>query len=99
MWNKTIRKDGIEFEITLPHVGFHRQIGEFSEIKTTPEGEIITNELWTERKDDWLPTKVDGDFIASLMQPNFETGKFAGWIAPPKMGIDNKPGEFEYVKL
>ena len=24
---------------------------------------------------------------------------FAGWIAPPRVGIDNKPGDFEYVKL
>ena len=28
-----------------------------------------------------------------------EPGKFAGWIAPPKVGIDNKPGDFEYVKI
>jgi benzoyl-CoA 2,3-dioxygenase component B len=24
---------------------------------------------------------------------------FAGWIAPPKVGINNKPGDFEYVKI
>jgi benzoyl-CoA 2,3-dioxygenase component B len=28
-----------------------------------------------------------------------DPGQFAGWIAPPKVGIDNKPGEFEYVKI
>ena len=28
-----------------------------------------------------------------------EPGKFACWIAPPKVGIDNKPGDFEYVKI
>ena len=28
-----------------------------------------------------------------------EPGKFASWIAPPKVGIDNKPGDFEYVKI
>ena len=33
------------------------------------------------------------------MRPVRETGAFAGWIAPPKVGIDNKPGEFEYVKI
>ena len=26
-------------------------------------------------------------------------GEFASWIAPPKVGIDNQPGDFEYVKL
>ena len=29
----------------------------------------------------------------------WEPSKFAGWIAPPRVGIDNKPGDFEYVKL
>jgi hypothetical protein len=26
-------------------------------------------------------------------------GEFASWISPPKVGIDNKPGDFEYVKI
>jgi len=33
------------------------------------------------------------------MQPEFTPGKFASWIGPPKVSIDNKPGDFEYVKL
>jgi benzoyl-CoA 2,3-dioxygenase component B len=33
------------------------------------------------------------------MKPVREPGKFASWIAPPRTGIDNKPGDFEYVKL
>ena len=33
------------------------------------------------------------------LEPCFEPGKYASWIAPPKVGIDNKPGDFEYVKL
>jgi benzoyl-CoA 2,3-dioxygenase component B len=43
----------------------------------------------------------NADFIESLMKPQTELGKFASWIAPPKVGIDNKPGEFEfeYVKI
>jgi benzoyl-CoA 2,3-dioxygenase component B len=28
-----------------------------------------------------------------------EAGKFASWVAPPRAGIDSKPGDFEYVKL
>ncbi len=47
----------------------------------------------------WLPSKDDGDFIVSLMQPKTEIGEFASWIAPPRIGIDNKPGDFEYVKI
>jgi len=26
-------------------------------------------------------------------------GQFAPWISPPKVGIDNRPGDFEYVKI
>ena len=33
------------------------------------------------------------------MKPVTEPGRFAGWIAPPKAGIDSKPGHFEYVKI
>jgi benzoyl-CoA 2,3-dioxygenase component B len=33
------------------------------------------------------------------MQPVTEPGKYAHWIAPPRTGIDNRPGDFEYVKI
>jgi benzoyl-CoA 2,3-dioxygenase component B len=33
------------------------------------------------------------------MAPVTETGRFASWISAPKVGIDNKPGDFEYVKI
>ena len=33
------------------------------------------------------------------MKPQTEPGKFANWISPPKLGIDNKPGDYEYVKI
>lgn len=28
-----------------------------------------------------------------------EPGKSASWIAPPRIGIDNQMGGFEYVKI
>ncbi len=83
----------------MPHVAFHRQIGEFRDVHATPEGELLDDAAWRRRKDEWLPSKDDGDFIAALMKPVGEPGQFAGWIAPPKVGIDNKPGDFEYVKI
>jgi benzoyl-CoA 2,3-dioxygenase component B len=98
-WNKIIAKTGVEFTLRLPHVGFHRQIGEFRDVHATPAGELIDAAAWTGRKDQWLPSQQDGDFIAALMQPMREPGKFAGWIAAPKVGIDNKPGDFEYVRI
>ena len=98
-WNKIIEKAGIDFRLALPHEAFHRQIGVFSSIKADPDGNIISNETWEKRKGEWLPTKEDGEYIASLMVPCYEPGQYARWIAPPKVGIDNKPGDFEYVKL
>lgn len=98
-WNKIIEKAGVNFQFVMPHEGFHRQIGVFSSVNITPEGELVSKEAWEARRDEWLPTKADGDFIQSLMKPCFEPGKYASWIAPPRIGIDNKPGDFEYVKL
>lgn len=98
-WNKIIEKHGINYQMILPHEGFHRKIGVFSSVSVDPEGHIIPKSDWEARVKDWLPTKADGDFIQSLMKPCVEPGKFASWIAPPKVGIDNKPGDFEYVQL
>ncbi len=98
-WNGIVAKTGIGFEMKLPHQGFHRQIGSFAEAPITPDGAIVSKEEWQARRSDWLPSSADGEFIQSLMKPEREPGKFAGWIAPPKVGIDNKPGDFEYVKL
>jgi benzoyl-CoA 2,3-epoxidase subunit B len=98
-WNKIIARSGVDFRLALPHVAFHREIGEFRDVRTTPAGELIDAAAWERQKDQWLPSRADGDFISELMTPVQEPGQFAGWIAPPKVGIDNKPGEFEYVMI
>ena len=98
-WNKVIEKAGVAFEMMLPDVAFHRQIGEFAPVEAAPDGEILTKEAWAASRDKWLPSKADGDYIASLMKPVWEPGQYAGWIAPPRVGIDGKPGEFEYVQI
>ena len=98
-WNKVVTTAGIDFQLALPHVAFHREIGEFKDVQATPQGELIDDVAWEKRRSEWLPTGDDGDFIASLMKAETEPGQFAGWIAPPRVGIDNKPGDFEYVKI
>ena len=98
-WNKVIESFGIPFQIKLPHVAFHRHIGEFASVMTDVEGNILNDAEWNKRRGEFLPSDSDRAFIESLMQPQFEPAKFASWIAPPKVGIDNKPGEFEYVKI
>ena len=98
-FNKIIERTGVNFRLALPHVAFHRDIGEFKDVHATPGGMLIDDATWAKQKDKWLPSTADGDFIASLMQPVAEPGQFASWIAPPKVGIDNRPGDFEYVKI
>jgi benzoyl-CoA 2,3-dioxygenase component B len=98
-WNKIIDKIGIAFKFELPHVAFNRRIGEFRDIQASPDGRIVHAAAWNAGRDKWLPTSEDGDFVQSLMRQVIEPGKFASWIAPPRVGIDNKPGDFEYVKI
>jgi benzoyl-CoA 2,3-dioxygenase component B len=62
-WNKVISTAGINYELKLPHVAFHRQIGEFKDVHATPTGDLIEESGWSKRK------------------------------------ADNKPGDFEYVRL
>jgi benzoyl-CoA 2,3-epoxidase subunit B len=98
-WNRVLEKHGTTFRMSLPHVAFNRHIGEFSGIHADAEGKLLSDAEWEARKDDYLPSDSDRGYIESLMQPEMEPGKFAGWIGPPKVGIDNKPGDFEYVKI
>jgi benzoyl-CoA 2,3-dioxygenase component B len=98
-FNKIIERTGVSFRLALPHVAFHRDIGEFKDVHATPKGVLIDDATWAKQKDNWLPSAADGDFITSLMQPVAEPGQFASWISPPKVGIDNRPGNFEYVKM
>jgi benzoyl-CoA 2,3-dioxygenase component B len=93
-WNKVIEKAGYATRLTLPHVAFNRRIGEFSSVKADVNGVIVTDGV-----DAALPSVDDNLYITSLMKPVSATGEYAPWIAAPKVGIDNKPGNFEYVKI
>ncbi|MPZ23398.1 MAG: benzoyl-CoA 2,3-epoxidase subunit BoxB [Dehalococcoidia bacterium] len=98
-WNKIIQESGFDLQLGLPHVAFYRQIGEFRDAQASPDGELLDAATWARRRHEWLPTEEDGEFIATLMQPEARPGQFARWIAPPRVGIDNRPGDFEYVKI
>ena len=98
-WNKVIEKAGFDIRLTLPHQAHNRQIGEFKVIETDPLGHILSAEAWAARKHEFLPTAEDAAFILGLMTPVHGVGDYASWIAPPKMGIDGKPGDYEYVMI
>ena len=48
---------------------------------------------------EWLPNADDLAYIHSLMQPCHAPGQYASWIAPPRMGINQQPVDYEYVKI
>ncbi|MCD6732047.1 MAG: benzoyl-CoA 2,3-epoxidase subunit BoxB [Burkholderiaceae bacterium] len=98
-WNKVIEKAGIPFRLKVPHKAFHRQIGTLAGVKVSPEGNVVSEAEWNARKDEWLPSEADRAFVASLMGRVVEPGKFAHWIAPPAMGINRQPVDFEYVRF
>jgi benzoyl-CoA 2,3-dioxygenase component B len=33
------------------------------------------------------------------MRPHYEPGEFASWIAPPGVGINDLPVEYDYVRF
>ena len=65
----------------------------------SPDGRVVNEAEWAAKKNEWLPTSDDFAFVASLMGRVVDPGKFAGWIAPPVMGINRQPVDFEYVRF
>ncbi len=98
-WNKVLEDAGIAFRLRLPHRRFHRHIGIYAEHHYDPDGRLLSAEEWERRKDEWLPSAADRAYVRQLMQPVYERGKIAHWIAPPRKGINGKPFDFEYVRL
>ncbi len=98
-WNRIPEKLGIPFRCTLPHLGFHRKIGNFAGHHISLTGEVLTESAWNSKKHDWLPSAEDHAFIESLMGRVVEPGKFANWISPPVRGIKGMPIDFEYVRF
>jgi benzoyl-CoA 2,3-dioxygenase component B len=97
-WNKVIEKAGIPFRLKVPHKAFHRNIGALAGVKVSPDGR------WSARPNGSQGRPVaahaeDRAFVASLMGRVVEPGKFANWIAPPVMGINRQPVDFEYVRF
>jgi benzoyl-CoA 2,3-epoxidase subunit B len=98
-WNKILEEASISFQFKLPHPGFNRHVGINSGRHITPEGTIVDEQTWQNGHRHWLPTSADLAFVRSLMRPVYERGKIAGWVAPPRQGINGKPLDYEYVYL
>ena len=98
-WNKVLADEGLPQRLYLPNVRFHRHVGEYAGHYFDLDGNLISKEEFAARKQEWLPTAEDREYVRSLMKPVTEPGKIANWIAPPATGIKGKPFEFEYVRL
>ncbi len=98
-WNKVLEKAGLGARMVVPHKAFNRKIGALAGIRMSPDGRVVSEEEWKAKEFEWLPSPADFAFVASLMGPVLEPGKFAGWIAPPAMGINKQPVAFEYVRF
>jgi benzoyl-CoA 2,3-dioxygenase component B len=99
-WNKVIEKAGIPFRLKVPHKAFHRNIGcagGCQGVAGGPRGQRGRMERQGRRSG--CPAASDRAFVASLMGRVVEPGKFANWIAPPVMGINRQPVDFEYVRF
>ncbi|MBI2571296.1 MAG: benzoyl-CoA 2,3-epoxidase subunit BoxB [Candidatus Schekmanbacteria bacterium] len=97
-WNVHLRGRGIGFTLRLPSLAFNRRQGVFAGMLATPAGQPLVAAEFDRARDEFLPSSRDRAYVASLMVPVYEPGKIAGWIAPPRKGINGKPPELEYVR-
>jgi benzoyl-CoA 2,3-dioxygenase component B len=98
-WNRAIASFGVPFELKLPSRRFHRHIGVYADMCTTPEGEPVSKDAFAARRNDWLPTEGDRAYLRSIMgKPIYDPRQMANWIAPPKQGIRGRAVDFEYVR-
>src|SRR5207247_2625331 len=93
------KKLNLHYSLSLDLFGSEVSTNAANAFNASLKGRFQETKIEDDHKLEWLPAKADGDFIQSLMRQVVEPGKFASWIAPPRVGIDNKPGDFEYVKL
>ncbi len=99
VWNRAIRRAGLDVALALPSPRFNRRIGFWEGMPHDPAGNRLTAEAWAARRHEFLPTDTDRAFIASLMHAVTEPGKIAGWIAPPERGVNSLAADYEYVRL
>ena len=98
-WNRIFDQHGLSDRLRLPDRKFHRGIGMFSGFHFDPSGRWLSEAEWLRRRDEWLPTEADKQYLRSIMvEPVFEPGVFANYIAPPRRGINRMPLNFEYVR-
>jgi benzoyl-CoA 2,3-dioxygenase component B len=95
-WNRTLAD--VDFQLQLPHIGFHRAVGAFAGRYVTPAGQLVSEPEWAAGRATWLPTGADREHVTSVMHGITEPGQMASWVAAPARGIHTQPVDFEYVR-
>ena len=98
-WNRAIERAGHGYRLTLPSTRFRRSIGAWAGQPVDPQGNVVSQEVFSSNLHSWIPSEKDKAFVKSLMNRVVEPGKMAGWLAPPDRGINNQPLDYEYVRL
>ncbi len=100
-WNRILDERRAAAAAGLPHVGVqppgrrvrrHRGHARTARCSPPSEWERAQGRVAADRRRQDATSR-------SLMQPVYEPGKIAAWIAPPRQGINGKPFDYEYVHL
>ncbi len=97
-WNKLLAELDSTHRLTLPSRRFHRHQGLYADFHFDPAGNLISAAEFEAKRGEWLLGPDDERYLASIMKPVREPGKFANWIAPPSHGLKSQTIEFEYVR-
>ena len=98
-WSSAVQAEGVDFEITLPSLRFHRRQGIYAGHHFDRSGAPISAQAFEAQRSAWLPTQEDKDYLVRIMQPVRGVGQIANWIAPPRRGINGLDFNFEYVRM
>ncbi len=98
-WNATLSRHHVSERIELPSRRFNRRVGLYADARFDRHGNTVNEADWVQGQHEWLPSPDDEAYVRSLMQPVYEPGQVAGWIAPPAKGIDGRPLDFKYVVI
>ena len=96
-WNKICAEVGFEFKI--PSLKFNRNQGVYASDNFDLEGNHVTEAQFDVVLSKHTPSEKEYAYVQSLMQPVFEHGKIANWVAPPRLGINKNGFDFEYVQF
>jgi benzoyl-CoA 2,3-dioxygenase component B len=97
-WNRKLEEIESPMRLRLPNKRFNRHQGIYAGHHFDPEGNLVDEHTWTERRDDWLLTEEDNAYVRALSVGVREPGEVAHWIRPPSKGVGGQSPSFRYVR-